>query len=756
MTAGFCNVVSFQCLKEALDRLLETEPVWGYDPVMQMILSRPMFFVLALLSLLMGCTMSQSPPPTQQRPVTDVMHGEPIVDPYRWLEGDEKAELTDEVDTWTTAQNDYTRSVLDNLPGRDKLEARLTELMQVGYVGAPKMRGNLYFNTEREGDQDHGVVYVREGHDGEKRVLLDVNTLSEDKLTALGWYTPSPDGSLMAFGLYQAGDENTTLHLLEVATGKWLDDKIAGKVSSVQWLADNKRFFYSKLADIDNPYSKQIKLHTVGEDSANDRLMFEQYKEGPLATTWGPFFTLQREGNWGLIGYFTSTSSNDLYLVDVKKWIETGKLDMTPLIEGEDANTYGQFVGERLLLTTQVDAPNGMVYEVDHKNSQRDNWQVLVPHDNDRVFEGLQETKDFFVLEYSVKAQTQFELMRKGGGQTPSFDLPGIGSAGLSTQYDRNEIFVTFTSFNTPRSVYRLELPAADFQGRFSNLYRLWTRPNIPVDPDLLEVKQVTYTSKDGTPVTMFLVHKKGMRLDGTNPTILYGYGGFGISMTPYFSATMFPWYEAGGVFAVANLRGGGEYGDDWHKAGTLGNKQNVYDDFIAAGEWLIDEGYTNSDKLAISGGSNGGLLVGAVMVQRPDLYKAVLCGVPLLDMLRYDKFLMAKYWVPEYGDPANKEHFSWLKRYSPYHNVKPGKDYPATLITAGENDTRVHPLHARKMAALLQASTANDPSDKPVLLWVDRDGGHGGGKPLSLRVRDIADQRIFLMWQLGMLKDAE
>ncbi|MEO0475073.1 MAG: prolyl oligopeptidase family serine peptidase, partial [Planctomycetota bacterium] len=564
----------------------------------------------------------------------------------------------------------------------------------------------------------------------------------------------SPDGSLLAFGLYQAGDENTTLHLMNVATGEWLDDTITGKAGSVQWLPDNKRFFYSKLEDIDNPYSKQIKLHTIGDDPADDRLMFEQYKEGPLATTWGPFFTMQREGNWGLIGYWTSTSSNDLWLVDVKKWIETDELEMTPLIEGENANTFGQFVGERLLLTTQVDAPSGMVYEVDLDRPAREYWRVLVEHDEQRVLQGVSETKDCLVLEYSVKAQTQFELLRQGGGQSPAFMLPGIGSAGISTRHDRNEVFVTFTSFNTPRSVYRLELPVGDFQGRFSDLYELWSRPDIPVDPSLLEVQQVTYNSKDGTPVTMFLVHKKGIELDGSNPTILSGYGGFGISMTPYFSATMFPWYETGGVMAIPNLRGGGEYGDDWHKAGKLENKQNVYDDFIGAAERLIDQGYTSSDKLAIRGGSNGGLLVGAVMVQRPDLCKAVLCGVPLLDMLRYDKFLMAKYWVPEYGDPANKQHFGWLKAYSPYHNVKTGTAYPATLITAGENDTRVHPLHARKMAALLQASSASDPSEKPVLLWVDRDGGHGGGKPLSRRVRDIADQRIFLMWQLGMLGD--
>ena len=710
------------------------------------------YLLLFALLTVSACAMPDPYPPTEQRDVSETMHGVEIVDPYRWLEGDENAELTDDVDQWTIAQNDYTREALDGLPGRDKLEARLTELMQVGYVGAPAMRGSRYFNTERQGDQDHGVVYMRLGHKGKKRVLLDVNTLSEDKLTALGWYSPSPDGSLMAFGLYKAGDENTTLHIMNVATGEWLDDTISGKVGGVQWLPDNERFFYRMLADIENPYSKQIKLHVIGEDPANDRLLFEQDKEGPLATTWGPFFSMQREGNWGLIGYYTSTSSNDLYLVDVKKWLETNELVMTPIIERADANSYGQFVGERLFISTQVDAPNGMVYEADLNAPQRENWKVFVPHREDMVLEGMSELRDWFVFEYQSKAQTVMKYSRKDHGAIiGELKLPGIGSASISTRYDRNSFFLRFTSFNEPASIYYDSLPTTRKQTYFHRT--LWSRPDIPVDPSLLEVKQVTYKSKDGTPVTMFIVHKKGMKLDGNNPTMLSGYGGFGISQTPYFSSTMFPWYEAGGVFAVPNIRGGGEYGDDWHKAGMLGSKQNVYDDFIAAAEWLIDEGYTSSNKLAIRGGSNGGLLVGAVMVQRPDLCKAVLCGVPLLDMLRYDKFLMAKYWVPEYGDPANKEHFDWLKAYSPYHNVKPGTDYPATLITAGENDTRVHPLHARKMAALLQASTASDPSDKPVLLWVDRDGGHGGGKPLSLRVRDIADQRIFLMWQLGMLE---
>ncbi len=719
-----------------------------------------------LLLFMMPNPTLADPPPTAQRPVTETLHGVELIDPYRWLEGDAAGNPTDEVRDWTAAQNAHTRSVLDALPGRAAIEARLTELMQVGYVGAPKMRGvpgseGLYFNTEREGDQDHAVLYVREGHNGEKRVLLDPNTLSEDKLTALGWWSPSPDGSLLAFGLYRAGDENTTLHLMDVATGRWLADTIPGKAGGVQWLPDNKRFFYSKLRDVNDAYSRQIRLHVIGQHEREDRLLFEQYREGPLATTWGPFFIMQREARWGLLGYHTSTSSNDLWLVDLEKWIETGELEKTTLIEGADANTYGQFVNEgsrsRLLLTTTVDAPNGMVYEVDLNNPSRELWGALIPHDDQRVLTDVSETRDWLVLEYQVKAQTVLQLANKINGQfAGEVELPGIGSAGVRTRYDRNELFLRFSSFNEPTTVYRHELVTPDRAHQSRGARARWARPDVPVDPDLLEVKQVTYQSKDGTPVTMFVVHKKGLKLDGNNPTLLNAYGGFGISMTPRFSATLFPWFEAGGVYALPNLRGGGEYGDAWHKAGMLGDKQNVFDDFIRAAEYLIEAGYTSKGKLAISGGSNGGLLMGAALTQRPDLFKAVICGVPLLDMLRYQNFLMARFWVPEYGDPAQADHFNWLKAYSPYHNVEHGTAYPATLITAGENDTRVHPLHARKMAALLQAATSSDSDKDPVLLWVDQDGGHGGGKPLSRRVRDIADQRMFLMWQLGMLESAE
>lgn len=709
------------------------------------------FGLLPVLTMTYTTTAQELPPPpaTEQRPVTDTLHGQPITDPYRWLEGDDQGNTTDEVSAWTAAQNAHTRAVLDNLPGRAAVEQRLRDLMSVGYVGRPAMRENLYFNTQREGDQNQPVLYVREGHDGEPRVLLDVNTLDASGLTALSWWVPSQDGKLLAFGTYQAGDENSTLFLMDVATGTWLADEIPGKVGSVQWLPDGKSFFYDRLEDVNNPYSTQIKHHVIGQHHTQDRVLFEQYKEGPLATTWGPYFVMDRDGKWGAIGYHTSTSSNDLWLVNVADWLRGGELELVTMIEGADANTSPQFLDRLgMVVHTNVDAPNGAVFRVDPENPARENWTPLIPHREDMVLEGLSETSDDLYASYSYRACTRIERFSFGGRSLGEVELPGIGSAGLSTRFDRSEAYLSFTSYNTPTSIYRIDLSAFPDPED----YELWYRLDVPVDPSLVEVKQVTYTSADGTEVSMFIVHKKGLELDGTNPTLLSGYGGFGVSMTPYFSATLFPWYEAGGVFAVPNLRGGGEYGDAWHKAGMLDQKQNVYDDFIAAAEYLVEQGYTSTEKLAISGGSNGGLLMGAMLAQRPDLFKAVVCAVPLLDMLRYQDFLMARYWVPEYGDPADAEQFAWLRAYSPYHNIDPAADYPAVFFTAGENDTRVHPLHARKMAALMQYTAQHNGDRDPVLLWVDQDGGHGGGKPLDLRVRDVADGRMFIMWQLGML----
>jgi prolyl oligopeptidase len=446
-----------------------------------------------------------------------------------------------------------------------------------------------------------------------------------------------------------------------------------------------------------------------------------------------------------LLGYWTGTGSHDLWVVDFDHWQRTGELERKTILEGEEATAFGDLVGDTAYLRTTLDAPNGRVVAVDLNDPRRERWTEIVPERDDAVLESISVARGILVAEYLKDASSRIERFRYDGEPLGALELPGLGSVGVATVADRTEAFLTFTSFNEPSSIYHIDLKSGE--------RTLWARPEVPVDPSLVEVRQVWYPSRDGTQVSMFLVHKKGLKLDGQNPTLLYGYGGFSIPMTPVFRATLFPWFEAGGVYAVANLRGGGEYGEAWHQAGMLDRKQNVFDDFIAAGEWLIQNKYTRTEKLAVSGGSNGGLLTGAVLVQRPDLFAAVVSEVPLLDMLRYQNFLMARFWVPEYGSAENAEHLPFLLEYSPYHNVEEGVKYPAVLLTAGENDTRVHPLHARKMAAALQAATASDPESDPVLLWVDRSSGHGSGKPLRLQIESTADELIFLMWQTGLLK---
>lgn len=690
-----------------------------------------------------------SPPETPVEPVAEVLHGVEIVDPYRWLEGSDAPEIEADdpsldrrVETWTEAQNAYTRGVLDGLPGRGVFDARLGELLETGSVKAPIQRGESLFYLERQGRQSQPVLWVRRG-EGEPRALVDPNALDAEGLTTLGWFQPSPDGRRMAFSLFRSGDENTTLYLLDTAEGRWLADEIPGKVTSVSWLGDGESFVYRRLSDVDNPYSGIVQYHVIGRHHRFDPVLFEQYKEGPLATTWGPFSTLDPSGRWLLMSYFTGTESNDLWVYDFRQWLATGELERVDLILGERCQSFGFVKNDTFFVQTTLDAPNGRVIAIDLENPAREHWRELVPERPKAVIQGISPSAWSFAVTYLEKASTRIELFDYRGRSLGDLDLPGLGTASLTSEGDRREVFLTFESFNEPQSIYRIDLET----GR----RELWARPDMPVDPSRLEVEQVTYSSKDGTPVTLFLVHAKGLEKNGKNPTLLTGYGGFNISRTPRFSPQIIPWLEAGGVYAVANLRGGGEYGEAWHRAGMLDKKQNVFDDFIAAGEYLIEAGYTNRQQLGVFGGSNGGLLTGAVLVQRPDLFSAVASLVPLLDMLRYQNFLMARYWVPEYGSAENAEQLPFLEAYSPYHNVEEGVEYPAVLLTAGENDSRVHPLHARKMAARLQAATRNDVEKEPVLLWVEGDVGHGRGKPLELRKRDASDLLAFMAWQLGL-----
>jgi prolyl oligopeptidase len=720
---------------------------------MKLLLTLSLFAVLAAACSRSAYVPSASPPSTRSEPVTEVIHGVEITDPYRWLEGDnsnpdQAGQMTAEVAAWTDAQNAYTRQVLDGWPGRSAVEARLAPLMEIGVVTAPGMRADRYFYTKREGKQNQPVVYWREGHAGEDRVLIDPAVMDPSGLTTVEWFSPSSDGRLLAFGTYRAGDENTTLRLLDVDTGERLPLEIPNKTQAAQWLPDSSGFVYQNLRDPEDPYSGRVMFHRMGGDVSGDVELMRQLtreEDEKLATTWGPFGSLSRDGRWLLLGYWVDTSSNDLWLVDFDEVRRTGRVARRPVSVGRAGLAFGTVIGETLILQTTKGAPRGRVVAAGVGEPGESGWRDLVPEQADAVIESVAFASGRLAVTYLRNAANETQVLDLEGRPLGLLRQPGIGSTSLSADEDRTEAYLTFTSFNHPTAIFRVDLAEPEAEPE------LWAMPEVPVDPSSVEVEQVWFPSKDGTRISMFLVHRRGIEKNGALPTLLSGYGGFNVNMTPAFSATLFQWFEAGGVYALPNLRGGGEYGDEWHEAGMLDRKQNVFDDFIAAADWVIANGYTSPAKLAVSGGSNGGLLTGAALTQRPDLFRAAIVAVPLLDMLRYQQFLMARYWVPEYGSAEDPGQFEALRAYSPYHQVQPGTPYPAVFLTAGENDARVHAMHARKMAALLQASTSSDPAERPVLLWADREAGHGQGKPLNLRLREVVDQRVFLMWQLGM-----
>ena len=708
---------------------------------------------LAVAALTLVRAAVEARPPTRVEPVTELLHGVPVTDPYRWLEGDlsdpdRPGTVTAAVAAWTDAQNAHTRAVLDRLPGRAELEARLRPLLEVGTVTRPTVRGGRYFFSKREGAAAQPSWYWREGALGADRLLLDPMTLDPSGLTTVAWVSPSEDGRLAAYGTYRAGDENTILRLMAVDSGRCLTLEIPNKVEAPDWLPDGSGFVYHHWGDAHDPYSGRVRFHRLGSDPAADPVLLRQLtreEDERLATTWGPSGSLSRDGRWLVLVYFTSTRSNDLWVADFDAYRKSGTLERREVTVGGDGLAAGTVVDGTLYLHTTDGAPNGRIFAVDPLRPARSAWREIVPERSDAVHQGFSVAAGRLVLVYLESAATAIRLAQLDGTPIGPLRLPPFVTAAIGAEPESSEAFVEVTGFDRPTTIFRVDLERPDAAPE------TWACPPVPLDPSRIVVEQVDYPSRDGTRVSMFVVHRRGLARDGERPTILTGYGGFNVAETPSFLPTLFPWLEDGGVYALANLRGGGERGDSWHEAGILAKKQNVFDDFAAAAEWLVARGYTNPSKLACAGGSNGGLLTGAMVTQHPELFRAALVAVPLLDMLRYERFLMARYWVPEYGSAEDPEQFRTLLAYSPYHHVVAGADYPAVLLTAGENDVRVHALHARKMAARLQAATAADPAAKPVLLWVDREAGHGQGKPLASRLRDLVDQRLFLRWQLGM-----
>jgi len=687
------------------------------------------------------------PPKAKVVPVEDSVQGHKIVDPYRYLEN------PDDPDTRLYVEQElaYTRSILDPLPGRDKIHARLSQLLAIGTVGAPQVGGSYYFHTRREGNQNQPVLYVREGQNGAlnepDRVLLDVNKLAADGTIALDWWYASDDGRYVAYGTSPGGSEISTLRVLETASGTLLPDSIERtRAASLAWKPDNSGFFYTRypkkgdVPDGQEVYYRRVFYHALGGDPAHDPLIFGEGRD----PEWWPNVSLSEDGRWLLINEEHGWTKTEMFLQDLTS-DRTSKNPPVEITDGKDFLYGADFFEGKLYITTNEEASQYRVFVADAAYPRRENWKEIIPQ-SDAVLQNASVTGGRLLAQYQRNATSELKLFALDGRKIADIPLPAIGDVfSVTGRYDREEIFFGFQSFTVPPSVYRVDLS--------SMKSALWAKVDAPsIDPSAYDVQQVWYVSKDGTKIPMFVVHKRGIEKNGKNPTLLTGYGGFNVSLTPTFSRSMYLWMEHGGIYTVANLRGGSEFGEDWHRAGMLDKKQNVFDDFIAASEYLIAQKYTDKDHLAVSGGSNGGLLMGAMITQRPDLFRAAVCAVPLLDMLRYQNFQIAKLWIPEYGSADDAGQFDWLYAYSPYHHVKPGQEYPAVLFMTGDTDTRVDPMHAKKMAALMQAEAKNsDSNDKPILLRIETKAGHGQGKPVTKQIEESTDMYSFLFWQLGI-----
>jgi prolyl oligopeptidase len=695
---------------------------------------------------------SQSPVPTEPpkaatKPVIDLYHGTKVLDNYRWLENG----TSPETQKWVAEELAYTRSILDPLPGRDAIHKRLTELLAIGSVTPPEIAGKYYFYTKREGMQNQPVLYVRErtadgssgGVTAKDRLLVDVNQFAADGTVALDWFQPSDNGHYVAYGTSVGGSEMSTLHIIETKTGTVLADTIERtRACSIAWEHENHGFYYTrypKKGDVpagEEMYNRHVFYHELGTDPDTDDKIFG---EGRDPEDW-PNVHLSNDGRWLLIDVEQGWVKSELFLMDLKK-----DTPPTRVSTGKQFLYRGVVYEGKLYITTNEDAPRSRVFVTDAGDYERSHWKEIIPQ-SDAVLQGVAVFGGKLYAQYEQNASSQLKVFDLDGKKLNDISLPAIGTVfGSGGRWNRDEIFYGFQSFTFAPSIYRYNLK--------DNSTSLWTKVDTPsTNPSAYEVAQEWFNSKDGTRVPMFVVHKKDLAKNGHNPTLLTGYGGFNVSLTPAFSRTAYLWMEHGGIYAVANLRGGAEFGEDWHRAGMLEKKQNVFDDMIAAAEHLISEKYTDPHHLAIQGGSNGGLLMGAMITQRPDLFRAVICQVPLLDMIHYQDFQIAKLWIPEYGTSESVEQFKWLYAYSPYHHVKAGVEYPAVLFMTADFDTRVDPMHAKKMAAEMQAEAKNGASHtRPILLRIEPKAGHGAGKPVAKQIEEFTDVYSFLFWQLGV-----
>lgn len=703
-------------------------------------------FVAATSTLMVGVASAARPsyPASAQRPVVDRMHGEEIVDPYRWLEQGSDPTVAD----WTEQQNALTRAQLDQFAQtRGALERRFKALYNVTSVGTPTLVGKdasdglKYFFSRRDPRANHAKIFVRDGRaTGRAKLVLDPNTFSEDGTTALDWYYPSPDGSLIAFGKSEGGSELSTLYLLDVETGTQLSLEIPRtRACSVAWDPDSAGFLYTRYpAKGDVPageevFHRHVYHHRFGTDwRADPRISDDDARKEAWRAT-----AQASDDRYQFVITYPDNTQTDVWLRTTSGAEAT---ELTPVSVGVGAIHAFDIDRGKMFIRTNHAAPRNRVMVADPEKPGIEHWRELIPQQKG-VISSMVLAGDFIALHVSEDVTSRLRLYDRDGQFVREVTLPTLGTVGgLSGRPDFNKLYFSFSSFAYPSTIFEYHLENDEL--------RVIERNEVPAKTDDIVTKQVWFDSADGTRVPMFVVHKSNVALDGNNPTFLSGYGGFNISRRPGFSAGLIPWLERGGVYAVANIRGGGEFGKQWHEGGRREKRQRSFEDFIAAAEALIENGYTNSDRLVVSGGSNGGLLVGAFFTQRPELAKAVICAVPLLDMLRYHLPEIGRLWIPEFGDPDNAEDFAFIREYSPYHNVRAGTKYPAILFTAGANDTRVDPMHARKMTALMQQATG---STNPILLWVEGKSGHGQGAPLDLRIERAIDRWIFAMWQTGM-----
>ncbi len=691
-----------------------------------------------------GTTTKMVNPQTRLVEQFDDYHGERIADPYRWLEDPNSKETA----AWVAAQNKITEGVLSKIPRRQEIRDRLTKLWNFERFGLPSRRGTRYFWSRNDGLQNQSVVYVADGLQVEPRVLLDPNKLSADGTVALSGAAISDDGKYYAYGIARSGSDWVEWHVRDVTTGTDLPDCIRWvKFSRASWTNDGSGFYYSRY---DEPqegaqftganYHQKLYFHKLGDPQESDELIYERKDE----KEWGFGGSVTEDGKYLMIHVWRGSEQKNQVFYKKLTTDDGSPLADAPVVElltGWDADySFLGNVGPMFYFSTDSEAPLRRVIAIDIRSPARENWKTILPEQKD-VLESCSIVGKRIVCEYLHDACSAVKIYELDGRHVRDLELPGLGSAsGFGGREDEPETFYSFTNYTTPGSIYRYNVQSGESE--------LWRQPKVDFDSSAFESKQVFVTSKDGTRVPLMIVHRRGLKLDGNQPTILYGYGGFNISLTPGFSVSNLVWLEMGGVYAVANLRGGGEFGRDWHERGMKENKQNVFDDFIACAEWLIANNYTSSKKLAIRGGSNGGLLVGAAMTQRPELFAAAVPAVGVMDMLRFHKFTIGWAWVKEYGSSDDAAQYAAIRKYSPLHNLKAGTKYPATLITTSDHDDRVVPAHSFKFAAALQAAQAGE---APTLIRIETKSGHGAGTPTTKLIESASDVFAFLSQVLEM-----